>query len=158
VPEVWSLSTPFHRGADHAPVYGDSEVAFSGPESARYRVLVVEYDADVLDAAIEVLLDDGFDAQGVVEGHAALELIRSNPNRFDVILLDGMMPTLNGQTFLEIRTTDAVLRSIPVILLTRDRQLDDIVTSQPLAASFRKPMGRSDLLMTVRALIGRRPK
>lgn len=67
-------------------------------------LLVVDDDPDVL-ALLEVLLQDaGFDPICVSDGDAAIDLVKAEPSRFRLVLLDVMMPVKDGfETARELR-------------------------------------------------------
>jgi CheY-like chemotaxis protein len=70
---------------------------------------------------------------GVAEdGVQALELMRAQ--RFDVVLLDIMMPRMNGYQVLEAMNGDPVLRELPVIVVSAVSELDSIVRCVELGA------------------------
>ena len=65
-------------------------------------------------------------------GRQALELLRSR--RFDLVLLDIMMPEMNGYEVLEHLKADAALRNIPVIMISAVDDLDSVVKCVELGA------------------------
>jgi CheY-like chemotaxis protein len=75
-------------------------------------VLVVEDDPQVRDVIEELLRMEGFGVESAVDGAEALMRIRSG-FRPAVILLDSMMPRMNGAEFLRAREQDAGLLAIP---------------------------------------------
>ena len=80
------------------------------------EILVVDDEVDIVNLLVDELSDDGFDVISAHDGTAALEQIyREQP---DVVLLDLMMPVLNGYDVLrELRSHDAT-KNLPVIMLT----------------------------------------
>lgn len=66
------------------------------------------------------LLKDTFEIEKAHNGIEALDLMRQNPKAFDAVLLDMIMPGLNGCDVLEHMNNDPVLNDIPVIVLTSD--------------------------------------
>ncbi len=99
------------------------------------RILLVEDDPNIRMVA-ETSLTFGSDNE-VVEvenGKKALELLREKDNNFDIILLDVMMPEMNGFTALSQIKTDPKLRHIPVAMLTAMAQKADIERSIELGA------------------------
>lgn len=80
------------------------------------RVLVVDDDNAVRTMLVTVLEAMGYDACGASDGADAFAVLgRWRP---DVILLDLLMPVMNGLQFLEHRAPSANLAAIPVIVLT----------------------------------------
>ena len=80
------------------------------------KILVVDDEVDIVNPLVDGLSDDGSDVISAHDGAAALEQIyREQP---DVVLLDLMMPVLNGYDVLrELRSNDAT-KNLPVIMLT----------------------------------------
>jgi signal transduction histidine kinase/DNA-binding response OmpR family regulator len=85
------------------------------PSANRARIVVADDNADMRDY-IARLLRERWDVETAENGHAALDAIRrSSP---DLVLSDVMMPGLDGFALLRSVRADAVLRSVPVILLS----------------------------------------
>ena len=81
---------------------------------AKLRILVVDDDPASVEALCELLETAGHDVDYAENGRQALELLRDG-ERFCVILLDIMMPVMNGYEFREEQLKDPNLASIPVI-------------------------------------------
>ena len=84
-------------------------------------------------------------------GHEALELLRSN-NRFDLVILDVMMPRMSGyECCRRIRELHS-LNALPVLMLTAKNQVDDLVAGFDAGANdyLAKPFSRHELLSRVR--------
>lgn len=80
------------------------------------RILIVEDETIVSRMYEKALKYDGFDIDSAVGGEEALKKIQES--RPDCILLDIMMPGMNGIDLLETLKNDLALRSIPVIMLS----------------------------------------
>lgn len=80
------------------------------------KVLVVEDDLGIRELLEFSLSLEGYEVTGAGNGAEALELIRSR--RPDVVLLDVMMPVLDGYEVLEQVRADAMVRATPVIILS----------------------------------------
>ena len=83
------------------------------------RALVVEDDDDVRDVLIMLLTIIGFETQEATNGKQALELMRESLP--DLIVLDLMMPVMNGWTFRSEQKKIPGARDIPVIILSARR-------------------------------------
>jgi CheY-like chemotaxis protein len=98
---------------------------------SRKSVLIVDDDLDIREVLAETLEGRGFEVATAANGLDALTVLRRMPVRPSVILLDLMMPIMDGYAFLERRRTDPVLASIPLAIVTaghgvdRDRLGDD---------------------------------
>src|SRR5690242_7123757 len=90
-------------------------------------LLVVEDDADVREALIEVLADHGYFALAAANGREALEILRAEGPRPSVILLDIMMPVMDGQQFRAAQLEDPELAAIPVIVLSAHAKVADLM-------------------------------
>ncbi|MEO8191615.1 MAG: response regulator [Acidobacteriota bacterium] len=81
-------------------------------------VLIVEDDAELRDALCRALEEEGFHCHSVKDAWQALGLIENDGWRPRVILLDLMMPRMNGWEFLDRRKRSEVLRRIAVVVLS----------------------------------------
>ncbi len=79
-------------------------------------VLVVDDDPDVRNMIVEALCLFGLEVRNAGDGQQALAMMRENPPQ--AILLDLMMPTLNGFSTLTRLQRDRALRVVPIILLS----------------------------------------
>ncbi len=86
------------------------------PQTSRFRVLLVEDDPEMGDLATLILRDAGFDVRLVHNGCDALDALMTR--RFHVILLDLMMPGMDGLTFLVERRRRRVAEATPVLCLS----------------------------------------
>jgi len=105
------------------------------------KILVVEDDDEIRDALREILEDEGFTPMVAQNGRIALNLLETEPKP-RVILLDLMMPVLNGWEFLEIQKKTEDLSKIPTIVLSAvaERQLP------AGTVALRKPLNLNELL------------
>lgn len=101
-----------YRPDSHAP---------QGGTLARTRILVVEDDIHVLETYKLFLEIEGYLVITATNGREALEALRTDEPLPALILLDLMMPVMNGWQFLEERQADPRLADIPVIAITSAR-------------------------------------
>jgi two-component system, chemotaxis family, chemotaxis protein CheY len=111
------------------------------------RVMVIEDDADLLEAVCEALEDEGFDAVACSGGAEALARLRVEPPPA-VILLDLMMPVMSGWQFLDHRREDPTLADIPVVVMTASRNYDPAALDAH--ACLEKPVSFARLVDAVR--------
>ena len=119
------------------------------------RILVVDDDPDILQF-VEMNLDmDGFEPLTAESGRVALELARERPP--DLILLDVMMPELDGLTVLRRLRSSPATSSIPVVLLTAKALAEDRVRGLDLGADdyITKPFDIEELLARVKDVLRR---
>jgi CheY-like chemotaxis protein len=91
---------------------------------SRQSVLIVDDDPDIREILAETLVDKGFDVATAANGLEALRLLRSMSVPPSVILLDLMMPVMDGYGFLEQRRRDPALASIPLAIVTAGHGID----------------------------------
>ena len=84
------------------------------------RVLVVDDDADIREALTHLLESEGHEVTAASDGRVALGSLAREPA--DVIVLDLMMPVMNGWEFCEAQRMDPVLAEIPVIVISAAAQ------------------------------------
>ena len=87
-------------------------------------VLVVDDDASIRESLADLLGDEGYRVATAANGAEALSLLRP-PARLRpcVILLDLMMPVMNGQEFYAEQQRDPALAVIPVVVISADKNL-----------------------------------
>jgi CheY-like chemotaxis protein len=88
-------------------------------------ILVVDDDTDIREILSETLGDLGFRVVAAANGRDALALIDDLVVGPSVILLDLMMPVMDGYGFLDARAKDPRLAAIPVAVVTAGHQIDD---------------------------------
>lgn len=118
-------------------------------ESPGPQVLVVDDDADIIEALIEVLQDHGLRAEPAANGAEALEKLRSREELPRVILLDLMMPVMDGYGFRAAQQADERLAAIPVIVLSAHANVEQAAAQMRVAGCLRKPVQLQTLLTTV---------
>jgi len=84
--------------------------------SDKKRIMVVDDDPDIVDSVKSFLEKEGFAVDTAYDGKEGLEKIRANPP--DAIVLDVMMPEMDGYQVCEVLKGDDALSEIPVVLLT----------------------------------------
>ncbi|NTU84206.1 MAG: response regulator [Chloroflexales bacterium] len=104
------------------------------------RVLLIDDDAGLRALLTELIEDSGFVALDAVHGQEALAMLRQQPVSPCLILLDLMMPVMNGWEFRQAQRADPGLATIPVIVLSA--RTDVQTSAQPLAAQayLKKPV------------------
>jgi CheY-like chemotaxis protein len=119
----------------------------------RRQVLVVEDNADLREAVIEILTLNGFLASGAENGKAAfvyqLQQSRTPPA---LILLDLSMPVMDGVTFLRQFKQNSRFTGIPVLLMTAQ----ETAPPSEVLAVLSKPFTPTSLLSLIRASLGLR--
>ncbi|HYV64617.1 MAG TPA: response regulator [Myxococcales bacterium] len=114
--------------------------------SAKRTILVVEDDRDVREAIAEVLSDGNYVAVPASNGVEALERLRAAPVMPCVILLDIMMPMMDGWQFRSEQQRDDSMKDIPVIVLSAGADASDVAAKMEAAGYLRKPVALERLL------------
>ena len=109
------------------------------------RVLVVEDHEDMREALVEILRLEGYQVSWAGDGQQALG--EAKLHRPDVILLDLMMPEMNGWQFREEQVKDPDIADVPVIVMSA------YASDMDAAASLPKPFLIEDMIETVRRLV-----
>ena len=112
------------------------------------RILVVDDDRSVRESIVALLQADGYDARCVGNGREALRVLRAGYDA-SLVLLDLMMPVMDGWGFRIAQRHDPTLAKIPVIVLTA--VADPVLEARKLraVAGFRKPLDVYALLDVV---------
>ncbi len=121
-------------------------------------VLTVEDDPDILELVAYNLEREGFEVVGVTTGEEALGSARSK--RPDVVLLDLMLPGMDGLEVCRRLREDPKTRGIPVIIVSAKGEESDIVAGLELGADdyVTKPFSPKVLVARVRAVLRRKER
>jgi signal transduction histidine kinase len=113
-------------------------------------LLVVEDDADIREALDGLLSMEGFHVSGCSNGREALDWLRASPKP-DLILLDLMMPVMDGWQFRVAQKDDPELASIPVLALSADSTAK--AAAIDAEAYLKKPVDYDTLIDTIDRLL-----
>jgi CheY-like chemotaxis protein len=114
------------------------------------RVLVVEDDADIRETTVEALADHGYDVLSAGNGREALDTLRGASHLPCVILLDLMMPVMNGREFRREQVRDAAIAHIPVVVVSAFADAAKEARQLGAVACLEKPLTLSALLATAK--------
>jgi two-component system phosphate regulon response regulator PhoB len=123
----------------------------------RESILIVEDEEDILELIQYNLSREGFRVRGVRDGEEALDLIRrTNP---DLVVLDLMLPGIDGLEICRRLKEDELTRSIPVIMVTAKGEESDVVLGLGIGADdyLPKPFSPRELVARVKAVLRRGP-
>ena len=117
------------------------------------RVLIAEDEPHIVESLSFVLGREGFLVSSALDGEAAVEVLRRDPP--DLVILDVMLPRLNGFEVLKLAKADPALKSIPVIILTAKGQQQDRHLAEEIGSDgfMTKPFSNRDVIDNVRRLI-----
>lgn len=127
----------------------DSATLTSMTHSTRCQnILIVEDDNDIRQALVDVLTLENFRVTTARNGKEALELLRNSPTSWRpcFILLDLMMPVMNGWEFLLEQRSDPKLKDIPVMVCSA---VADRNRFPGIVDFLKKPINVDELLMLV---------
>jgi DNA-binding response OmpR family regulator len=119
------------------------------------KILVVEDEPDLLDLVVYNLRKEGFRPLRAETGERALELARDE--RPDLVLLDLMMPGLDGlEVCRRLRSSDDT-KDIPIVMVTARAEEGDAIVGLSVGADdyVKKPFGVRELVARVRAVLRR---
>jgi DNA-binding NtrC family response regulator len=122
-------------------------------ESANLRILAVDDQPEGLLTLETILLKEGFSVLTASDGEAALAVAQEQQPA--LILLDVNMPKLSGLEVTEALKSDPFLRYIPVVLLTANSELTDVLAGFEHGANdyIQKPYKKAELIARVRAAL-----
>jgi CheY-like chemotaxis protein len=135
----------------------DNTDATAQAAPARPLVLVVDDDAGLRDAMRDLLDDAGFASVGAQDGLDALRVLGDLPSAPTFILLDLMMPVMDGWAFCDSRGKIQALREIPVIAVSA-AELSEADRPAGIDALLKKPVDVEKFALLAARLAGRRSR
>lgn len=125
---------------------------------AKERLLVVEDEESILELLNYNLSKDGYEVTEAKSGGEALDKARSGAP--DLIVLDLMLPDLDGFDVCRVLKSDPKTRNIPIVMLTARGEESDIVTGLELGADdyVAKPFSPKVFVARIKAVLRRGPK
>ncbi|MGH2562533.1 MAG: response regulator transcription factor [Thermomicrobiales bacterium] len=121
----------------------------------RVTVLVVEDDPTLLSTLAYNLSREGYEVITAADGETGLSLALRESHRLDLVLLDLMLPGMNGFQVLRALRAES---NVPVLILSARNEIDDRVDGLELGADdyVSKPFALKELMARVRAAVRRR--
>lgn len=118
-------------------------------------VLVVEDDAAIRDMLSFTLKQSAYDCDSVGDGEAGLDFLKHQQP--DLILLDWMLPGIDGIEFIRRLRANEFLANIPVIMLTAKGESEDMVKGLGVGADdyINKPFSPPELMARIKAVLRR---
>lgn len=123
--------------------------------SGKPRILLVDDEPSIIKMVGKRLEVEGFDVVIAMDGQEGLDKARSD--KPDLIILDVMLPKLNGYEICSTLKQDAQYRSIPIMLFTAKAQAKDEKLGMECGADayLHKPFQAQQLLEQIRSLISK---
>lgn len=122
------------------------------------KILVVEDDRNISKLIKYNLEKDGYEVIASITGEEALEILQKQP--IDLIILDIMLPKMDGFEVTRFIKQDGNLKNIPIIILTAKNQEIDRVVGLELGADdyIVKPFSVRELILRIKAILKRNTK
>ena len=121
------------------------------------KVLAVDDDAMIRGLVKAIVEDEGFEVTICEDGKDAVELIDTLPRPIDIklIILDVMMPGMNGLDVLTRLKLHSHTQSIPVLMLTGEDRAEDIMAGYSVGADYYivKPFTRQQLVYGINLVL-----
>jgi len=119
------------------------------------RILVVDDEPDIVELVTYNLKKEGFDVSSAFDGEAALSKIKKET--FDFIILDLMLPGIQGMELCRMIRNDPRTRNIPIIMLTAKGEEVDRILGLEIGADdyMTKPFSPRELIARVRTVMRR---
>jgi len=111
--------------------------------------LIVDDDEGIRDALGEILRDEGFPVATAANGEEAMTWLRQERPRSCIVLLDLMMPVMDGDEFLRRKRLDPELEALPVIIITASGRPVD--PTPGIRAYIQKPIEMPVLMAALEA-------
>ena len=118
------------------------------------KVLVIEDDVYIRESVKELLEEEGFQVMCAANGKEALDSLNVESELPELILLDLMMPVMDGYDFCKIQESDPRLSSLPVVLISADGQIEKKRARIGSREVLKKPLSIDTILSTVERFCG----
>ena len=124
----------------------------SRPASEPY-VLVVDDDPAIRGLVADALREEGYVVDLAAHGREALEAMRAR--RPATVVLDLMMPTMDGFTFMEACHHEQLCDNVPIVVISAVHDALQRIKDVPIHACIAKPFDLDELIRTITELAGR---
>jgi CheY-like chemotaxis protein len=118
-----------------------------------HRILVVEDDDDIRETLREVLVSEGYQVDVAKDGLDAYRMLQASEHA-SLVLLDMMMPKMDGETFLAALKRHPELAGVHVVVISGNARARDRAEELSAAACLVKPFELEDLLGVVHRFAG----
>jgi len=115
----------------------------------KHTILLVEDDPDIKEFLSLLLQSEGYKVDAVNNGKEALNHLDSNPHP-NVILLDLMMPVMNGWEFRALQKADPKIAKIPVVVISADNRVEQKADAIDADGFIKKPIEMDQLVDTIK--------
>jgi twitching motility two-component system response regulator PilG len=121
---------------------------------AKKKILIVEDEESLLKLESILLTSKGYEVRGVANGQAALEAIAEE--KPDLVLLDIMLPEIDGFEVCQRIKADPETQDLPVIMLTAKKSREDMARGEKVGADWyiTKPFKSAMVIETIQRFLG----
>jgi CheY-like chemotaxis protein len=129
------------------------------PPTPNQAILVVDDDETLRSTVRDILTEEGYSVRDAPDGSVGLNMLRAQPGRFGLVLLDLMMPRTTGWEFRLEQREDPAIADIPVVVLSASVNVnrDGLPVDVTPDAFLPKPFDLPKLLDMVERFIGPSP-
>lgn len=117
--------------------------------SIKPSILIVEDSLDIQESLKQLFESENYTVHIASHGQEALDFLRSQSKHPNIILLDLMMPVMDGFEFRKIQYLDEELSKIPVLIMTADGQVEEKAAKMGGVGFLKKPVDIDVILNTV---------
>lgn len=112
------------------------------------RILVVEDDTSIRELLVELLESEGYDVSSAVNGLEGLKVLQTK-SKPDLILIDLMMPVMDGYTFRSEQLKNTDWSKIPTVVMSAEANAKEKMKTYNITAFLSKPVELDTILKTV---------
>lgn len=116
------------------------------------KILTVDDDESIRQAVSDMLEMEGFESVWAKNGQVALDYLKKIPDSElpDLVLLDYMMPVMNGKDFFLQKKSDPRISDIPVVMMTANGNLVNVMENVETTGYMSKPMDYETVVKMVK--------
>jgi CheY-like chemotaxis protein len=112
------------------------------------RILVVEDDTSIRELLVELLESEGYSVSSAINGLEGLKFLESQGNP-DLILIDLMMPVMDGYSFRTEQLKNTLWANIPTVVMSAEANAKEKMKNFNITAFLSKPVELDTILRTV---------
>jgi CheY-like chemotaxis protein len=112
------------------------------------RILVVEDDTSIRELLVELLESEGYSVVSAVNGLEGLKVLQSESHP-DLILIDLMMPVMDGYSFRTEQLKNVIWSKIPTVVMSAEANAKEKMKNFNITAFLSKPVELETILKTV---------
>jgi DNA-binding response OmpR family regulator len=124
------------------------ETALSA-QTAGSTILVVEDDETIRESIVELMMEEGFEVAAAENGSAGIAYLRNAGKLPDLILLDLMMPVMDGFEFCTVKNREPHWAAIPTVVMSADGHVVEKKLKTGASDYIQKPLDIDDLIARV---------